>query len=1178
MVGSVTDISAGLVTRLESSLPLETKCRLTVNMFTSGIYFPQKESILIDWLLASLDVKYRDRLESSHSDDDLHLWAALKTCLECYKDTPPSIPYNFNTAPDILLNILPYADLSLTPIMSCISHLLSLSSSSCPAHPSWPSLLTEIISKSVSLPSIPGLLITSMHTALDTVSVDSSKDNTNLLLQLSNLHTLHPHPSLQSLVSKLLFTDTQPYQSLFTHLAGGESKYHPTQGTSLLLTTMAKLSSPLLIMSSCPSTPPWLKPCIFSLLLSTQGCTGLVDKSTVAGAKLITHKTPIVDNIPVLFRHALPLDLAVEVRSGVTVSKTIQEVIKELAILYGITEELADVVAIVHEHHPQVLEPLLSLILGKSLSSPNPVTVPVFPLVLDVMVKLRQVPKLFSKLFLYMRTPDCDPKQGWSKCDLDLLGSTLSSLPRVQFLEMWKSLNYHVSTDILASTSQEKANQFSSVLSPILSTVLLNSQLADHNLPSTLVPRIQDLMNTTADNLQAVISKDILSGEMKTLLLEVGSALAELSKLFHYYRDMKESDNLLKFNSALVKRVLEENWAESDSKKRLLVPWFLDNENMSIKKPEYVVSALLRSSCMKQIPDSALIDTVELITTFPASILEQPVLCGVVIYSLLSKINKEENLFIPQFSYWRCEEADKLDSYLGKSLRSCLTTVFHSEICPPRLAEKDLDALGVLPLEYLPPALKLGATLVSLTQVFRKADKDTLDKEFGLLGRCLESTDIFRFIDAGKFLNDMMGLNNVPEEVIKVVTKSISRFTKPIKDVELTFKFEETVPEKNNMHLKVCVSLLDSLSKSVCEGLEGTDKKEASQALTDKISKHIIRIFKKRDLDNSEQINILCDAASVITKMYSKTGLGKMSKMVYKMAELSLSESCKGMPRLLGEICTNLDYLDRDLLPKDWKLKGWEAIITCSDKNYGDLAAALLKTSSPSELGELLANALETQALNLDIWKIIVSCEVSEDCMKVKNDCIERCVAEVCKAVQGEDSKELEGLADFLSSLFSCSPPCLSTQSEILCLGTLLVIPQHSAPDAFSALATFLSHRSSMSTRTISITTLIIRNFLSSTANTSTLHALQKVLGLFSRHKTDYSSILPYLVADLVTTLSAMAPANRGLLTTSIFPLLDMLDTHSYQYLSNNLAPATNEIFKHLLTSYNSSHKFKGKV
>jgi len=897
----------------------------------------------------------------------------------------------------------------------------------------------------------------------------------------------------------------------------------------------------------------------------------------VEGAKLTKNiKSPTVDRLPGLFRLALPLDLTMEVAPGVTAVKIVQEVVKELVKLEGSVDEICEIIVIVHKHHPQVLEPVLANILAKTLSSPA--NIPVFPCVLDVMVKLRQVPKLFSKLFLYLRSTDPGPNLTWSPSDLELLGATLASLPRVQYLEMWKSLNYHFSSDILSAPSQAKAEQVCFVLSPILSTLLLHSQLADHNLPSTLVPRIQDLMDTTATNLQALLCKENLSGIFRRMVLEVGSSLADLSKLFLNYRDMQESAAVTELTRALVDKVQEEDWVESDSKKRLLVPWYLVNKEKSIERQDCALSALLVSpSSIKQIPDNILLNSVEDITSLPSPVLEHPVLCGVVIYKVLVKLNREENLFIPEFSHWRCEGLDKLDSYLGKSLGSCLTTFFHSEMLSTKMEQKDLDALGKLPLEYLPSSLKLGATLACLAQVFRKGTGTV--QEFGLVGRCLESTEIFRFIDAGKFLNDMLGLQNVPLDVINVVTKSITRFTKPIRDVEGGFKLEESGQDKNNLHLTVCVALLGSLSKTVCEGGEGTDKKEASNTLANKISKHIVKIFKKRNLDNSEQIDILCAAASEMIKMYSKSGLGKMSKMVHKMVELALSESCKSMNRLLGEICRNLDNLEKDMLPEDWKVQGWKAMTSSYDEDCEGLTKALLKVSSPDELLEMLEHALENQASNLHFWKVLVCSEVSEVCVKVKNDCIERCVAGVCKAVHGvEGSTELEGLAEFLSSIFSSSPPCVSTQTEVLCLGTLLVLPHDSAPAALSALASFLSHRATLSTRTITITTLIIRNFLCNTASTATLHALQKVLGLFSRHKADYSSVLPHLVADLVTTLASSPPPSRAILSTSIYPLLDMLDNHSFQYLSSNLSPATNEIFKHLLTSYNSSHKFKGKV
>jgi len=64
---------------------------------------------------------------------------------------------------------------------------------------------------------------------------------------------------------------------------------------------------------------------------------------------------------------------------------------------------------------------------------------------------LRQVPKLVARLFLHLRTLDITEEVNWREGDLEALAKVLPSLPRVQTLEMWKMLNFHLSSDCLAS-------------------------------------------------------------------------------------------------------------------------------------------------------------------------------------------------------------------------------------------------------------------------------------------------------------------------------------------------------------------------------------------------------------------------------------------------------------------------------------------------------------------------------------------------------------------------------------------------------------------------------------------------------------------------------------------------------------------------------------------------------
>ena len=132
---------------------------------------------------------------------------------------------------------------------------------------------------------------------------------------------------------------------------------------------------------------------------------------------------------------------------------------------------------------------------------------------------------------------------------------------------MWKSINYHLSFDIVSG----QADQFAAVLSPILSTVLINSELADHSLPSSLLPRIQDLMDNILASLETVFDIDNISGKLKRLVVE---ASYSLSKLFVEYRWLKQYGKQKVFAQSVASRVGEaQDWQNSPAARRLLVCW-----------------------------------------------------------------------------------------------------------------------------------------------------------------------------------------------------------------------------------------------------------------------------------------------------------------------------------------------------------------------------------------------------------------------------------------------------------------------------------------------------------------------------------------------------------------------------------------------------------------------------
>ena len=92
------------------------------------------------------------------------------------------------------------------------------------------------------------------------------------------------------------------------------------------------------------------------------------------------------------------------------------------------------------------------------------------------------------------------------------------------------------------------------------------------------------------------------------------------------------------------------------------------------------------------------------------------------------------------------------------------------------------------------------------------------------------------------------------------------------------------------------------------------------------------------------------------------------------------------------------------------------------------------------------------------------------------------------------------------------------------------------------------------------------------------IHALQNIIGVISKRKVDWSSVCQYFLADLLNLLPSLEVDLKQALTTSLLPLVDMLEKHNVDYLAANLPPATAEIFKHVMSTHSSTFKFKGKV
>ena len=1134
-----SDLTSELQKRLCSNVELSKRCSFAVRTLRSPVFIPHKLNTVLIWFLDTLDKKYKTRI-SEKQTEELVLWSALLSCLHHIEESGLHIDVNRVSVPEILSNLLPHTDLSQPCIASSVVLLLSLSLPSNPSHPLWAGIFSTVL---VS-PAPENLHL--LQALLSTLQIDPLQDNVKLVSSLCRLHETSPHHSYIKITKLLLFPTADPYIQLFDQLTSCEGKYNPGQAVSLLLSLLSTTALPTnLLLESCPDQPAWLKPKLFSLLLSCSGCPGLINDDSVIGARILSEGA-ISRDIGGLFRVALPLDLGVELRSGYQLGEYLSDILSHLAAEKGISNDLRSVVHTLHAHHPQLLEPLVSVLIIKLLEDGNQDgNREFFSHLLDVQIKLRQVPKIISKLFLQLRKYKKLPELCWNPLDLQLLGTSITSLPKVQSLEMWKSLNYHFSSDVLDAADENKVDPIAGVLGPIFNTVLVNSELADHNLPSTLVKRIQDLMEDTLLNLEKLKSKK--SAAQQVLFTEVNSAIVELEDLFVNYR--KHGSSSLRGNAAENCNSSVERSTDSSSHQN-----FQDLLQEIEYCPDFIDS----------LPETSFLQLIEEEIPSTSSLLENLGFCSRIIFRSLTKLNKDETLFIPEFDHWTPESFSQLNSYLGKSISSALSSILHSEASKYTVPAKYLQKLQQLPLELLPSVLKLSATLifVALLLCSEKGDeKQMLELE---CCRCLEATDLFRFIDAGMFINKLLCIN-VCEEMLEVVCKSAGRFTKSIIDLERYFE----VLEKNDVEMKASMYILKVLMKI---SSEDTDKNRASKALADRILKFVLVKFEKRSLENRKELDTFCQLSGYLLDIYAKREPEKVSRMLSTMINLSLDEKCNRWEILLKSVCRNLLFLP-SILPQDWREKSFKMLVDENEFSDPEVLKALLKTATAQELESMMQFLAEKNLGATNLWTQIIQSEVDESCVTIKRTWVEKAVRRICS-----DSPNLEQgqLSHFFKTLFTSSPPCVSQHVEISCLGCLHLLPPHllSGP-----LSVFISHRATLSTKVIPIISSIIRQSLSQSSVTlETLNKLQKVLGLLPRQKADYAPVISYVLADLLHFLHSLPTKDRGLLTIPIYPLLDLLEKHNLAFLSANLPPATNELFKLILNNYQTSHKFKGKV
>jgi len=1163
-------IQKGFQARLLSdNIKLKDKLNLAVNVAKSNLRFPNKEKIILDWFLVVLEAKYT---EDSWKKSELNkFWEGLLQVLGKVNVEKPILLKS-----DVLIKIVELIDLTTEVIAECFKILLTILAQQSNDVSNVLILLDKLHNKDCT-----ASLLQTMVQTLDKISRIAQLPSENrvgmLLAKFSLNSATRTSETLLNLLRTTFFKKTEQYQDFFYSISLSDGDKYTPSGEIETLIEYITGGGDLSLLFAClknQSAPAWLKAHLFCLSAHLEGFTGVYSPDSVVLAQLAVGATPSLDRVVKLVLNALPLDVSLTI-GGEKLGKHLTGLVKFCVEKYGMSTGVSTILQCIFNNHPLVLEPLVGYVLAGYLQA-SEAPVAVFQIILDLMLKLRQLPKIVSKLLIYLRT-QTNLDLAWNKQDLELFGEAVSKVPRVQSIEIWKMLHYHVTADCIPALGESAGTAFWRVTAPLLSTVLAFAHLSDHNIPEPLSIRVRDLVKSTlGDVLDKLFDHDFRS-EDKPLYCNLVSSLFDLTELITAYRG-REFEEVCTFKKKYIERLLKVKDFANNS--QLIIQTLRSNSGSNAQLWKSFRRQLLGDQdCFKQIFDIIPVEylgEVNLLSNVP-DVAENQTYSALLLYSHFSAADSRILTPVVKLELWTSPENwYSLQSQLGKVLQNSLQQIHEMKV--GSIKPGSLEGLENLPVESLPEVQKLGLTVLCINHLF--ATEGTVDERLtNLLARCFEDTNLFRFINSSNFLERVLSLKFPSTVFIEALSFGLSKYTKMLCEITENFgRFQDQISQGDDNTFTLFVSLLEHLSRPILDTGVASEKKASSIELAKKISKCVARYGRKEELLSPTPL--LLRSAAVMVKLHCKAeekeDLGKAEKFIRKVLDNSLALETVEVLGLVNQLIEAEPGLL--ILTQEYKEIATKIALDNVDCEASCVfISQLLGNSDPAQIEKIFQSSQKPDNL-LKLSKIILSAKISEETKLALRPFLE----DLTFNIISNYAIDLSDRNNFVERLISCSPALVSINVETAALSSLL--SNDLSARTFKPFITFLNNHPKASVKQIPFLCVAVQHHLHfietncDADNFPLASAIQSFFGSCKRKKEDWANVAPYLIADLLNATVNLSQLNvKQTLIQAANLLLGLCSSHSHEYLSANLPQATNEIFKIVLHDFKVHHKFTGK-
>merc|ERR1719186_2527226 len=457
---------------------------------------------------------------------------------------------------------------------------------------------------------------------------------------------------------------------------------------------------------------------MLGLWMMGQDLHQVINSKSVLGGRLAAMRLKNEDDshmeeVVGILEAILPMDLNYELKEDLSMSKYLTTSVKFwIDKSSSWSPPVSQLVSSLSTHHPHLLEPVIGPLLVMYLNSSSSPPL-VFPSLLGVMVQMRQLPKLFSRLLLQLRQLSTPLLGGWTASDLEELSKSVTQLPRVQCLEIWKTMVYHLSSDCLPNVEGNNSvmsENMAIVVGPVLSALLEAAQLTDHNLPSNLQTRIVGLVKDTLSQiLEPINSMEKVGDPVKDLLYRVTYSLTELCLLVMNYRQLEGLSQMISFHKSLVSQICESATPQTDLTRNLLAQRLkmcsADSSDLAeiISKCDQVLNNNLHvlHLVLDHLPPIILSSVVKpALASLPGLAEDHPRISAAVISEVVTSLKM--TALADQPDLWMdSANWEALDGDLAKKIIFELDKEFAGLVDADNIAEV-INQIGGLPVENLP--------------------------------------------------------------------------------------------------------------------------------------------------------------------------------------------------------------------------------------------------------------------------------------------------------------------------------------------------------------------------------------------------------------------------------------------------------------------------------------------